>query len=80
MMIPHRISRESDTKIRVTTIRETQMVINCSIKQYQKGVEKYNKGALIQDAFPNLSVDEREFLLSGLTPDQWKDIFPEEVK
>ncbi len=36
---------------------------------------------LIQDAFPDFSADDREFIVSGLTPDAWDKIFgePEEV-
>jgi len=30
---------------------------------------------LIQSIFPNLSPDEREFLKSGYTPEDWKNIF-----
>jgi len=26
---------------------------------------------LIQDAFPNLDKEQREFLISGITPDEW---------
>ena len=33
---------------------------------------------LIQDAFPNLSVEQREFILSGITPQEWNDTFGEE--
>ena len=28
---------------------------------------------LIQNAFPELTVDQREFLLTGITPDEWGD-------
>lgn len=35
-------------------------------------------GTVIQDAFPALSPDEREFLLSGCTPDEWDELFSEE--
>jgi hypothetical protein len=38
---------------------------------YQKWVD----GALIQDALPYLTADEREFLMTGITPDQWKKMF-----
>ena len=27
----------------------------------------------VQDAFPYLSADEREFLLSGITPHEWEE-------
>lgn len=34
--------------------------------------EKYQSGAyLIQDIFYNLSDDEREFIMTGSTPDEW---------
>ena len=26
---------------------------------------------LVQDAFPNLDKEQREFLISGITPDEW---------
>lgn len=35
-------------------------------------------GMLIQDAFPHLNADEREFLLSGATPEEWDAAFPDE--
>jgi hypothetical protein len=30
---------------------------------------------LVQDAFPHLSADQREFLMSGATPEEWSGIF-----
>jgi len=33
---------------------------------------------LIQDAFPNLNIEQREFLLSGITPQEWNNTFGEE--
>ena len=32
---------------------------------------------LIQDAFPNLNEEQREFILSGITPQEWNDTFGE---
>lgn len=29
----------------------------------------------IQDIFPNLSAPEREFILTGITPEQWEQTF-----
>ncbi len=37
----------------------------------------YLKGKTIQDAFPYLSADDREFLLTGITPEEWDAIFGE---
>lgn len=28
----------------------------------------------VQDAFPNLTDDEREFILTGITPDEWDEL------
>ena len=33
---------------------------------------------LVQDAFPELNDDQREFLVSGITPEEWDDMFGEE--
>ena len=32
---------------------------------------------LIQQAFPHLSIDEREFIISGIHPIEWKELFGE---
>lgn len=32
-------------------------------------------GANIQDAMPYLSVDDREFLMTGTTPEEWDNLF-----
>lgn len=31
----------------------------------------------IQDVFPNLSDDDREFLITGITPEEWDKFIPE---
>lgn len=30
---------------------------------------------LVQDAFPNMKADEREFLMTGITPTKWTETF-----
>lgn len=35
-------------------------------------------GVLVQDAFPYLSADEREMLISGICPKCWNKLFGEE--
>jgi hypothetical protein len=32
----------------------------------------------IQDVFPDLSASDREFLLSGITPEEWEEAFGDE--
>lgn len=36
------------------------------------------KGDYIQDAMPHLTPDQREFLLTGATPDEWDTAFGDE--
>tara|TARA_Y100000361_G_C11007130_1_gene262436 strand:- start:293 stop:511 length:219 start_codon:yes stop_codon:yes gene_type:complete len=44
----------------------------------QEQIAEWNAPAkerrLIQDIFPNLSVDEREFIMTGYTPADWKEM------
>lgn len=35
------------------------------------------EGILLQNAFPNLTPDQREFILTGTTPEEWDEAFPE---
>jgi hypothetical protein len=37
----------------------------------------YATGISVQRAFPHLSADDREFLLTGITPEEWAGMFPE---
>ena len=36
---------------------------------------EWRGGALIQEAMPSLSKEEREFLITGITPTMWAHIF-----
>lgn len=38
----------------------------------------WRKGELLQVAFPDMSADDRELLLSGIHPECWDKMFPEE--
>ena len=37
-------------------------------------VNAWQSGALIQEAMPELTADQREFLMTGMTPDEWDDL------
>ena len=34
------------------------------------------RAPLVQDAFPELSEEQREFILTGVTPDEWGQLYP----
>ena len=44
----------------------------------QAQLDAWRPGVLIQDAFPHLSDDDREFLMTGITPEEWDEHFSEE--
>jgi hypothetical protein len=45
----------------------------------QDQLDEYNKGKkLIQDIFPDLNADEREFIMTGYAPGDWEVMFPPE--
>ena len=41
-------------------------------------LDRWTGGELIQNVFPDLSVDQREFLMTGITPEEWDLTFGEE--
>ena len=44
----------------------------------KQGLEAYQKGAHVQHAFPELSAEDREFFISGITADEWDSVFKED--
>jgi hypothetical protein len=46
--------------------------------QYRDFLTRSSMGEHIQNIFPNLSAEHREFLISGITPEEWAAEFPPE--
>lgn len=44
----------------------------------QEQIRAYQNGALLQDAFPNLTAGQREFYKTGITEDEWNNAFAEQ--
>ena len=40
-----------------------------------EGLFRYHQGAHLQDAFPDVPAEDREFLKSGISPEGWKRTF-----
>lgn len=51
------------------------MTFNMSQDEFDVRFEKWNKGALIQEAFSNLTANEREFIMTGITPEEFDKTF-----
>lgn len=41
-------------------------------------LEAWQNGTLIQHAMPHLDADQREFILTGITDDEWDEAFDNE--
>lgn len=48
----------------------THMEMKVTLSELNKWIQS---GQNIQDALPHLTPDEREFLISGITPEQWEE-------
>ena len=42
-------------------------------------IQAWLDGMLIQAAMPNLDADQREFVKTGITPDEWDSLYPDEA-
>jgi len=40
----------------------------------EEQVMRWERGELIQNAMPELSLDDREFLMTGITPLEWGEL------
>ena len=63
------------TRISPLTGNVNKMYLDVS----QEQVEEWNKPGkerrLIQDIFPNLNEDERDFIMTGYTPADWRNLY-----
>ena len=41
-------------------------------------IQKYENGALLQNAFPHLNAGDREFIKSGISSEEWDSLFGSE--
>jgi hypothetical protein len=77
------VSDEGLDGVRVTrsslfTQRRNTMTLPVLKPLFDESFRSWQDGRNIQDCFPTLTADEREFLISGATPEEWSDTFPPE--
>ena len=46
----------------------------------QQQLDQWQQGATIQEAMPHLSSDDREFILTGITQEEWEATLERDVK
>lgn len=54
-----------------------QRTVDLPITQEQ--IDRWNSGELVQNVFPHLSDSQREFLITGITDDEWNNALGEDV-
>jgi len=55
-----------------------KMIFDVNIHRMNQGWYNWMTGQSIQTAFHFLKADEREFIQSGTTPEEWAELFKEE--
>ena len=54
--------------------KENTRDVDCTREQ----LADWQRGTLIQEAMPNVSADDREFIMTGITPEEWAETFSED--
>lgn len=66
----------TDSRTRVWgRCRTTKKVYECWVPT--RALELWQRGEKIQLAMPEVSAGDREFLISGISPDGWRQLFGE---
>jgi hypothetical protein len=58
--------------------KELHMEMPMRASRFRLCLTKWQRGAMIQNVFPDLDADQREFLMTGITPAEWAIMFKEE--
>ena len=65
------------TKISSLTGNEHTLNINITEDELLRVENRRNSTELIQNIVPNISMEEREFLMTGITNEEWIRVFGE---
>lgn len=66
------------TRKSMLTGKTSTMLVPVSEEKLDAWYTAGHKSPLIQDAFPQLTGSQREFILNGITPKEWASAFGEE--
>jgi len=53
----------------------TNKIHEMEIDVTHEQIAEWENGALIQNVMPHLTSDEREFIMTGITPTEWDETF-----
>jgi hypothetical protein len=63
------------TRISQISNSHNSMELDITYDQLDRVNNRHLSKELIQDIVPNLSKEEREFLITGITPKEWNELF-----
>lgn len=66
------------TKVSAFTGKTHTMELPLTEDEFKWCATMWKTNTPIQDAFPMLNADQREFIKTGVTPEEWKETFGEE--
>jgi hypothetical protein len=55
--------------------KESTMELDVTQEQLDRFDNRRENGEYVQTIFPNLTSEEREFILTGINPTEWNEIF-----
>ena len=64
------------TRISIVSGKETTLELPITFEQ----MANWRSGMLVQEAFPQLTADQREFMMTGIAPAEWEDYMPKVKK
>lgn len=67
------------TKVSQLTGKEHTMDIDVTQYEMIRIDNRFHSKELIQNIVPNLSISEREFLMTGITSEEWDNTFSEDI-
>ena len=59
------------TRVSPLSNKVNQMYLDVTGEQ----IERWVAGELVQDVMPNLTPEERQFIMTGITPEEWDESF-----
>ena len=58
----------------ILTGKVSHMLISMPPSEFAQRERDWKDGTLIQDAFPKQDTDTREFIMNGITAEEWENI------
>lgn len=55
-----------------------RLEIDMDVNEYRDALKRWMTGTPIQQAFPTLAPEIREFIATGITPSEWDAMFSDE--